>query len=49
MDAKAGAVTDLSAALATTNEQMATVCQQEAIKLLGQLVKDAFNHERLSF
>ena len=49
MDAKAGAVTDLSAALATTNEQMATVCQQEAIKLLGQLVKDAFTHERLSF
>src|SRR5699024_9364288 len=48
-DATSHAAGEWPAYLTTINEQMAHLSQREALKLLGKLVQDAFNHEHLAF
>ena len=48
-DATSHATGEWPAYLTTINEQMAHLSQREALKLLGKLVQDAFNHEHLAF
>ena len=48
-DRQASIQADIPAYLTRVNDEMATISQQAAIKLLGELVKDAFPHEQLSY
>lgn len=48
-DAQAMSHDKVTAYLTEVNDQMAAVSQKEALQLLGKLVKDAFNHERLAY